>query len=430
MGYVDPYLSGRAPMYTFWNAGLERAITKNIIVQVNYVGDEAHHTWDGSSQNARGYWNNQLNPAYLATLGPVNGTSAKGAPVSLLTAPATTANVAILNANMAGLPNPASFIAAANAFPSQSTLSIAQMLTAFPQYNSVVDTFGGPFSENFSYNAVQFTVSQRMTSGLSFNANLTLSKNIGDDGTFRSGYAIPAAAIDGHGQSWKMDRIDRSWTTISVPTILNAYGVYQLPFGPGKIGATNFLVRQLAGGWQVSGVYSYDTGGPLTPTWSSNGNCANAAPNAGQCMPSINPGFGSTARINGKYGKGPNGYVLGNAGTIRYVNPQAFVEPANVSTASGTAQYLIGNAPRTRPFNIVGPANQTFNASVRRTFPIYHEMAFVFQADIQNVLNLMIWGTPSGGWGQSGTTYNSTFGTVSAPGTLPRDFQLSGHINF
>jgi hypothetical protein len=101
-----------------------------------------------------------------------------------------------------------------------------------------------------------------------------------------------------------------------------------------------------------------------------------------------------------------------------------------VSTASGTAQYLIGNAPRTKPFGITGPANQTFNASIRRTFPIYHEMAFVFQADIQNVLNLMIWGSPSGGWGQSGTTYNSTFGTVGAPGTLPRDFQLSGHFNF
>jgi hypothetical protein len=50
MGYVDPYLSGRAPMYTFWNAGIERSITKNIIVQVNYVGDEAHHTWDGSAR--------------------------------------------------------------------------------------------------------------------------------------------------------------------------------------------------------------------------------------------------------------------------------------------------------------------------------------------------------------------------------------------
>jgi hypothetical protein len=432
MGYEDPYLSGRAPMYTFWNAGFERSLTKDIVLQVNYVGDEAHHTWDGSSQNSRGYWNNQLNPIYLAALGSVNGTSAKGATDSLLTAPATTANVAILNAAMAGLPNPGYFINAANAFPGQSTLTIAQMLTAFPQYNAVVDTFGGPFSENFSYEAVQFTASQRMANGLSFNANLTLSKNIGDDGTFRSGFPIPAAAIDGHAHAWKQDRIDRSWTTISVPTIFNAYGVYQLPFGPGKIGSTNWLVRNLAGGWQLSGIYSYDTGSPFAVTWSSNGNCANAAPNSGQCMPSLTPGYGSRARINGKYGKGPNGFTACSAGigcstpAIQYVDPGAFIKPTNISANATTAQYLIGNAPRTRAYNITAPANQTFNASVRRSFPIYHEMALQIQADCQNVLNLMIWGGPNGGWGQG----SSTFGTVGAPGTLPRDFQLSAHVSF
>jgi hypothetical protein len=432
MGYEDPYLSGRAPEYTFWNAGFERSLTKDIVLQVNYVGDEAHHTWDGSSQNSRGYWNNQLNPIYLAALGGVNGTNANGATVSLLTAPATAANVSILNSTIPGLPNPAYFLKAAAAFPSKSTLTIAQMLTAFPQYNAVVDTFGGPFSENFSYEAMQFTLSQRMANGLSFNANLTLSKNIGDDGTFRSGFPIPAAAVDGHAQNWKQDRIERSWTTISIPTILNAYGVYQLPFGPGKIGANNWLVRNLAGGWQLSAIYSYDTGSPFAVTWSSGGNCANAAPNAGQCMPSLTPGYGSRARINGKYGKGPNGFTACSAGVgcatgaIQYIDPGAFTKPANISANTTTAQYLIGNAPRTRAYNITGPANQTFNASVRRSFPIYHEMALQIQADCQNVLNLMIWGNPNSGWGPGSTT----FGTVGVPSTLPRDFQLSARVSF
>jgi hypothetical protein len=436
MGYVDPYESGRAPEYTLWNAGIERSITKDITLEVDYVGDEAHHTWDSNNQNSRGYWNNQLNPFYLAALGSVNGVSATGKTVSLLTAPATSANITTLNAALPGAPNPGYFIAAANAFPSQSTLTIAQMLTAFPQYNSVVDTFGGPFTENFSYNALQITVKQRMAHGLSFNANLTLSKNLGDDGTFRSGYAIPAAAIDGHGQSWKQNRIDRSWTTVSSPTVFNSYAVYQLPFGPGKIGANNWLVRNIAGGWQVSGIYQYSTGGPFNVTWSSGGNCANAAPNAGQCTPSLTPGFGSSARINGKFGKGPSGYVACNVGVgcptpaIQYVNPAAFTAPANISGNTTTAQYLIGNAPRTRDYNITSPANQTNYASVRRSFPIYHEMAFAFQADIQNVLNLMIWGGPNGGWGTTSSGYSTTFGTVGAPGTLPRDFQLSAHLNF
>ncbi len=435
MGYDDPYASGRAPEYTFWNAGFERSITKDMTLQVNYAGDEAHHTWDGGATNERGYWNNQLDPKYLAALGPVNGVSATGKPTSLLTAPATSANVATMNAAMGGLPNPGFFIAAANAFPNQSTVTIAQMLTAFPQYSSLQDGWGGGFTENFAYHALQITLSQRMAHGISFNFNYTHSKNLGDDGTFRSGYAIPAAAIDGHGQSWKADKIDRSWTTISNPNIINAYSVYQLPFGRGHIGSDSWLVRNLAGGWQLSEIYTYSNGGPFTPTWSSGGNCAGAAPNAGQCMPSLNPNYSGSPRINGSYGKGPNGFVFQNASTIQYVDPNAFQAPADISSTSNSHQYLIGNSPRTRPYNIMNPGNQNINASLRRSFPIYHEMAFVFQADCTNVWNKMVWGGPSGGYSaptlvNGVSTPSKTFGTIGAPGTAPRDFQLSAHLNF
>jgi hypothetical protein len=63
----------------------------------------------------------------------------QGRTVSLLTAPATSANVAILDGVIPSAPNPAAFIAAANANPGNSGLSIAQMLTAFPQYSSMND---------------------------------------------------------------------------------------------------------------------------------------------------------------------------------------------------------------------------------------------------------------------------------------------------
>ena len=429
MGYDDPYAGGRAPMYTFWNAGIERTITRDITLQVNYVGDEAHHTWDSGAQNARGYWNNELNPAYRAALGPVNGVSSSGKTVSLLTAPATTANVATLTSAMAGASAPAFFMNAANAFPANSNLTIQQMLTAFPQYSGLQDGWGGAFVENYSYEAVQVTLSQRMSHGLSFNFNFTFSKNIGDDGNFRSGFPIPAAAIDGHAQSWKQDRIDRSWTSVSSPRIMNIYGVYRLPFGKNGIGANSWLVRLLAGGWQVSAVYTFNSGGPFGVTWSSGGQCANGAVtlNAYTCMPSLTPGYAGTARINGKYGSGPNGYTFANASNIKYVDINAFSAPANISTASATSQYLIGNAPRTAAYGIRSPANQTNNAAIKRSFPLFHDRAsLAVEADISNVLNLMIWGGAGAGWGAGSTT----FGEVSAPGTLPRDWQMAGHFNF
>ena len=139
--------------------------------------------------------------------------------------------MAILDGVLPSAPNPASFIAAANASPSNSGVTIGQMLTAFPQYNVMNDSLGGSYVDNFSYNALQITLSQRTAHGLTFNVNYTYSKNIGDDSTFRNGFPIPAGAIDGHGQSWAADRIDRSWTTTSLPQLVNAYGVYKLPIG-------------------------------------------------------------------------------------------------------------------------------------------------------------------------------------------------------
>ena len=453
MGYMDPYFGGRAPMYTFWNIGFERTITRDMTLQVNYAGDESHHAFDGNSQNARGYWVNQLNPIYLAALGGVTGynSSGKANSTPLLLAPATSANVAILDGVLPSAPNPASFIAAANAAPTQTGgtaltgISIAQMLTAFPQYSSLSDGLGGAYTDNFSYNALQITLSQRAARGLTFNVNYTYSKNIGDDGSFRSGFDIPAAAIDGHGQNWHQNRIDRSWTSVSLPQLVNAYGVYKLPIGTaGHFGGKSLLSRELIGGWQLSGIYTYASGSPVVVTWGQGGQCSGALPNAGQCQASINPAFtGGSARINGSYGSGAHGFTTCNIGVgtgctaNNYITPTAFAQPADISTISGTHQYLIGNEPRSAPLNLRNPGTENLNASIQRSFPIYGDRAvFIFQADCTNVWNKVTFGGPNGSWGQTsaaGVTpivYAATFGQVTSASGNPRDWQFSGHINF
>ena len=144
------------------------------------------------------------------------------------------------------------FYATAGAASSKAT--IAQMLVAFPQYSGVSDTWGNV--GNFAYHALQITLNQRMSHGLTFNFNYTYAKNIGDDGTYRTGFDIPAGAISRTGTSLEAGS-DRPLLDGDLDTqqIFNAYGVYQLPFGKGHIGNNSFLVRQLAGGWQFSSIY-------------------------------------------------------------------------------------------------------------------------------------------------------------------------------
>ena len=63
---------------------------------------------------------------------------------------------------------------------------IAQMLRPFPQYNAVTDVYGNVGQIN--YNALQFSVQQRLARGLTFNVNYTFSKALGTINGNRSAY--------------------------------------------------------------------------------------------------------------------------------------------------------------------------------------------------------------------------------------------------
>jgi hypothetical protein len=308
------------------------------------------------------------------------------------------------------------------------------MLLAFPQYSSLADTWGNV--GNFSYESVQVSLNQRMSHGLSFNFNYTFSKNIGDDGSFRSGFAIPAAAISHGSQNWAQDRMDRSYTVISAPNKINAFGVYKLPFGKGHIGGNNPIVRWAAGGWQLSGIYTFTQGAPIGVTWS--GCTATTYPGQGQCMPDINPSYpNKSAHISGKWGSGPNGFntcnlginALGQSGckAIQYLDLAAFQTPLSNSTAS-TNQYLLGNAPRSRPFMLRNPYTWNVDAGLRKTFPIHKDVAFQFESNVTNVWNHVTFGGPSGSWASG----SATFGTITGISStyLARDWQFAGHLKF
>jgi hypothetical protein len=424
VSFADPYISGRAPEFTFFNAGIERSITKDMTISVNYVGDQTHFI-NPSGQNARGYWANQLNPIYLATLGGVTDSTGTK---PILNAAATSANVAKAQAAMSGITIPTFYQNAANANPNSSVLTISQGLTAFPQYSGVTDLWGAN-TANLTYHSFQVMLLQRTAHGLSFNINYTYSKNIGDDGTFRSGFDIPAAAISGGGQSWHQDRIERSWSVVSAPQSFHAFGVYQLPFGKGQIGSTSFLVRSLAGGWTVSSIYTYGSGTPLAVISSL---CsATNYPGQGQCMPDVVPGA-TNARIGGSYGTSSSGTSACNLGigpgciAAKYVDSTQFKNAANISAASNPI-YLIGNAPRTAPLTLRGPGNQDLDAAVRRSFNLPKDIGtFVFEVDCINVWNKVVFSNPASTFG------SSNFGQISSVASSPgsRDFQFAGHLNF
>ncbi len=423
VSYADPYFSGRAPDFILYNAGMERALTNNLTLAINYVGNESHHLINSTNTGtgtARGYWSNQLNPVFLVGLGAATDSTGKQ---PLLTAPANSANVAIAQKLMSSISIPSFYVAAANA--GDTTATIAQGLVAFPQYSGVSDTWGNV--GNFSYNSLQVTLEQRLAHGLTFNFNYTWARNLGDDGPYRTGFDLPSGSVSGTTRSYRQNRIDRSETTLSTPNVIHAFGVWQVPFGRGHIGANNWAVRTLAGGWSLGSIYTYASGTPVQITYAG---CT--TPLQGQCMPDQSPTFIGSARINGGYGDGPSGRTAANLGHVQYINPTAFNAPAAVNpntlitgTSNKVTQLnLIGNAARTGAWDLRNPVQWNIDSNLRRTIPIFRELNLVIEVDAFNLLNHTLFSNPNAVWN------SATFGEISSASNKPRSFELAGHINF
>jgi hypothetical protein len=391
VSYGDPYYGGRAPQYIDYNVGMQQQITPNLVLGLSYVGSQGHFESPDSS-NARGEWINQLSPQYLF-LGPILGTDVGNL---------TTAQQATLSG--AGITLPANFS------PKQT---VAQALLPFPNYKSITDTYGNV--ANSSYNSMQVSLTQRATKGLTFMFDYIWSKAIDDGGTYRSGYAIPAA-YSTDGRDWAQDRIERGVSTTNQPHHIIETGVWSLPFGANGLGSGNRLVRALASNFKFSEIVQIYSGSPLAVT----GSACQTNPAESTCSPTVVPGFTGPGRINGKWGEGATA-----TSSPSYLNANAFVPIATLTEANSPYAYTFGDAARTAPFGMYGPGNYDIDMSLRRTFNLPIERSHLtLEGDFYNLTNHTQFTV-------GGTTFGSaSFGTVNGQANSSRDAQLSLRLEF
>jgi|HubBroStandDraft_1064217.scaffolds.fasta_scaffold00149_7 hypothetical protein len=389
--YGDPYYGGRAPQYIDWNFGFQQQVTQNLVLSVSYVGSQGHFESPDSS-SARGEWINQLSPQYLF-LGPILGTEIKNL---------TSTQMATLAA--AGITLPANLA---------TKEPVSQALMPFPNYKGITDAYGNVANSN--YNSLQVTVTERAYKGLNFMFNYIWSKSIDDGGTYRSGYAIPAA-YSNDGRSWPVDRIERGVSTTNQPQHVIATGVWSLPFGAQGVGSGNSVVRALASNFKFSGILQIYSGSPLAITGSS---CQTNPAESVTCNPTVMPGFAGPGRINGKWGQGAT-----PTSSPSYLNGNAFVPIATLTASGSPYAYTFGDAARTAPFGMYGPGNYDVDISLRRTFGLTERAHLTFEGDLYNLTNhtqFLVGGTVFG---------SSNFGTVSGQANSSRDAQLSLRLEF
>src|ERR1700761_2268390 len=143
--YADPYLSGRAPEFVFYNLAMQRSVTPSLSVTAGYSGSQSHFV---GGATVPGFWSGQMDPAYLPSLASlyVGGTSIFGAP-------ATAANIAAAQAANSNVKVPyATYVQPVGG--TNSTATIGRILRPYSQYSSPPsvewDNIG-----NISYNAFE-----------------------------------------------------------------------------------------------------------------------------------------------------------------------------------------------------------------------------------------------------------------------------------
>jgi hypothetical protein len=142
-----------------------------------------------------------------------------------------------------------------------------------PQYSSL---YGWRSIGNANYHAMQLSLRKRMSQGIQFDFNYTLSKSIdlSSDST-----RFDFMGSDGRGgeviNSWAHKQL-RGVSDFDVRHQLNANWIAELPFGNGRLLGRNAhgLLEAMIGGWQLSGLYRWTSGFPVNvangATWPTN----------------------------------------------------------------------------------------------------------------------------------------------------------------
>ncbi len=215
------------PFSMRWNFGIQRSLTPNLLLEVDYIGN---HATDIPIQTTQ---LNVIPVQYLSTL--------------------PTRDQTVINTLTASVPNPFKNLLPGTSL-NGSTTSVAQLLSAFPEFPGQSGTGGSGVTMqnntvgNSDYNALDVRVEKRLSQGLSVIGNYMFSKLIS-----RDYYLNPTDA-----------RLESRISPFDHTHHFVAGFSYDLPFGRDRL----FNLRSgwadaIFGGWVINGIYTYQTGAPI-----------------------------------------------------------------------------------------------------------------------------------------------------------------------
>ena len=219
-----------------WNLTVQRELARDLAVEIGYIGSKGTHIGVPDTNV------NQL----------------------------TVDQLALGNALLQRVPNPYFGEIPISSSLGGATLTRAQLLRPYPRFTNVSlyrNNVG-----NTSYHALLAKVEKRFSRGLSLLASYTFSKLIDDagsvfDASILSGPVANFPVADSYNRSLERDVSTGDMTHIFVTSL-----VWDLPLGAGRRFEPKGLAGAILNGWQVSGIFTYQSGMPFPVTQVTNFN--------------------------------------------------------------------------------------------------------------------------------------------------------------
>ncbi len=247
----------------------------------------------------------------------------------------------------------------------------AQLLTQYPHFSSVTfeDSVGYAW-----YHSMQNRLEKRFNQGWTLQMAWTWSKAMGANQYLNSFDPLPYESIT------DLDRLHR----------VTGSGIYELPFGNGRRFGSSMprALEFLAGGWQISGVWQFQSGAPL--------------------------GFGQALFVDDS-----RKIVLPSdqRNTDRWFNTDVFNR-----RSTDVLAWNVRTAPL-RYSNIRTDSQRRLDLSANKTFRVTEGIRVIFRADTFNARNEVVLRAPNT------DPVNTAFGRVTAQ-EPPRSWQFSLSVKY
>ncbi len=359
----------RAPETLYWTFSVQRQLSSNTVLEVNYNATAGTHLQSGiiNVNQVPMTVVNQL----IAQYGPTQA-------INLLNSSITSAA-----AVSAGINPPYASFTDPNV---QRSRTVNQALRPYPQFLTVdTSQSGGDKSGHSNYQAAVIKLERRFSGGFTFQWNYAFSKLLTDSDTY---YANAGFAEDNGNR-----RLEKSIGAYDQTHVVKFNTLYELPFGKGRRWLTHGFASQAVGGWRLSAIQIYSSGFPLGVTRNAPLPIFNGTNRAYITT------YNWKASYSGKF----------DPAVDLYLNPAAF--PAQPT-------YLLGNATRYNPTVRAFP-NLNENISLAKSFSITERFRLDFRAEAFNVFNRVVFGSPN-------TNINSnSFGLITGQANNARQMQMA-----